>query len=58
MMKQPGTATATLSIVRNRFEDFLGTHVKQTDFVHFVVSSAPYVASNTSQSPLSERHPR
>lgn len=41
MMQQPGTATATLPIVRNRFEDFLATHVKQTDFVHFVVSTIP-----------------
>ncbi|KAK8091245.1 hypothetical protein PG994_000750 [Apiospora phragmitis] len=40
MMNQPGTATATLSIVRNRFEDFLATHVKQTDFVHFVYEKA------------------
>ncbi|KAK7957228.1 uncharacterized protein PG986_006450 [Apiospora aurea] len=42
MMKEPGTATATLSIVRNRFEDFLATHVKQTDFVHFVGIFYPY----------------
>lgn len=42
MMTLPGTATSTLSIVRNRFEDFLATHVKQTDFVHFVVSIGPY----------------
>ncbi|KAK8118461.1 uncharacterized protein PG998_003087 [Apiospora kogelbergensis] len=42
MMTLPGTATSTLSIVRNRFEDFLATHVKQTDFVHFVGIFYPY----------------
>lgn len=38
MAKEPETSTSELPGVKSRYDDFVGTHIVQADFAHFVVS--------------------